>query len=101
VEVINPSSLDKDGFPRPAIELRHPSNIRVEGEFIPIVLVEVPFDFQALKAERPSLALEWRGHTRSLFEDLFENGYLVTDFVFLPGDHPRSFYVLTHGDSTL
>lgn len=101
VDVINPSSFDKDGFPRPAEELRHPSNIRVEGEFIPIVLVEVPFDFQVLKTANPELALEWRLHTRSLFENMFENGYLVTDFVFLPGDYPRSFYALTHGDSTL
>lgn len=101
VEVINPSNFDKDGFPKPADELRHPSNIRVEGEFIPIVLVEVPFDFQALKAAKPELASEWRTHTRALFENLFESGYLVTDFVFLPGDHPRSFYALTHGDSTL
>jgi hypothetical protein len=31
---------------------------------------------------------------------LFEQGYLVTDFVHLPGTHPRSFYVLSHGEST-
>jgi len=101
VEVINPSSLDKDGFPEPAAELSPASNIRVQGEFIPILLVEIPFDFQALKTAKPALALQWRNHTRALFEDLFETGYLVTDFIFLPGSSPRSFYALTHGDSTL
>jgi hypothetical protein len=36
-----------------------------------------------------------------LFEETFSRGYLVTDFVFLPGSQPRSFYVLSHGESTL
>jgi hypothetical protein len=35
-----------------------------------------------------------------LFEGLFEDGYLLTDFVYLPGTQPRSFYVLSHGEST-
>ena len=35
------------------------------------------------------------------FENLFEKGYFVTDFVFLPGVHPRSYYVLSNGESTL
>jgi predicted GNAT superfamily acetyltransferase len=44
--------------------------------------------------------LRWRLHIRAIFEDLFASGYLVTDFAFLPGREPRSFYVLSHGDST-
>jgi predicted GNAT superfamily acetyltransferase len=55
----------------------------------------------ALKAANLDLALRWRLHTRSLFEDLFNRGYLATDFVVLKGTHTRSFYVLSHGDSTL
>ncbi len=66
-----------------------------------LLLVEIPADFMAIRAVKLELALEWRTHTRRLFEGLFERGYLVTDFVHLPGPHPRSFYVLSHGDSTL
>ena len=66
----------------------------------PLVLLEIPSDFQAIKATDASLALRWRLHSRVLFEDLFQRGYLVTDFLYLPGAQPRSFYVLTYGEST-
>jgi predicted GNAT superfamily acetyltransferase len=98
-EVINPSVIDHAGYPRPAAGEWEPQ--WVNGEYPPLLLVEIPSDFMALKAETPSLALEWRMHTRSLFETLFAAGYLVTDFVHLPGTHPRSFYVLSHGECTL
>jgi predicted GNAT superfamily acetyltransferase len=71
------------------------------GADSPLLLVEIPSDFLALKQADPNLASAWRFHTRTLFEDLFQRGYLVTDFIFLPGRHPRSYYVLSHGDSTL
>lgn len=71
------------------------------GNNAPILLVEIPPDFLALKAADPDLASAWRLHTRNLFEDLFLRGYLVTDFIFLPGRQPRSYYALTHGDNTL
>ncbi len=70
------------------------------GHLPPLVLLEIPSDFQAIKAADPSLALRWRLHSRALFEDLFQRGYLVTDFIYLPGGQPRSFYVLTYGEST-
>jgi predicted GNAT superfamily acetyltransferase len=66
-----------------------------------IHLLEIPADFQTLKASDSGLALEWRFHVRQVFEDLFSQGYLVTDFVHLPGLLSRSFYVLSHGESTL
>jgi predicted GNAT superfamily acetyltransferase len=66
-----------------------------------LLLLEIPPDFQALKAADPSLALEWRLQTRALFEDLFAKGYLVTDFLHEPGDPPRSFYVLSYSEATL
>jgi predicted GNAT superfamily acetyltransferase len=65
------------------------------------VLVEIPADFQSLRSADPGLALEWRLHSRALFVELFGLGYLVTDFVHLPGTFARSFYVLTFGESTL
>jgi predicted GNAT superfamily acetyltransferase len=68
----------------------------------PLVLIEIPIDFLAVKAGEPALSLEWRLHTRTVFEDLFGRGYLITDFVHeLEEDPPRSFYVLSHGEATL
>ena len=98
-ELINPSVIDEAGYPHPATGNWEPQ--RVNGKYPPLLLVEIPSDFTALKANKPSLALEWRMHSRDLFETLFATGYLVTDFVHLPGTHPRSFYVLCHGESTL
>jgi len=63
-----------------------------------LLLVEIPFDFPALKAEDLSLGRDWRFYTREVFENAFATGYLVTDFI---NDNGRSFYVLTHGETTL
>lgn len=67
----------------------------------PLLLLEIPADFPAIKATDPALAYEWRQHTRALFQEIFAAGYLVTDFIFLPGSQPRSYYVLSFGDGTL
>jgi predicted GNAT superfamily acetyltransferase len=104
-EILNPSHLDQNGLPRPIRE----QEAITDGEECRIqkltnsslLLVEIPADLTAIKAADPALALEWRLHTRRKFKDLFERGYLVTDFIYLPGKYPRSFYVLSHGESTL
>lgn len=62
-----------------------------------LLLVEIPSDLPALKAADLSLARDWRFYTREVFEDAFAAGYLVTDFVHAKR---RSFYVMTHGEST-
>ena len=62
------------------------------------VLVEIPYDFQALKAADLALARDWRFYAREVFEDAFAAGYLVTDFLL---DQGRSFYGMTHGETTL
>jgi predicted GNAT superfamily acetyltransferase len=63
-----------------------------------LLLLEIPHDLLALKAANLSLAQGWRSFTREVFENAFEAGYLVTDFVH---ENRRSFYVMTHGESTL
>lgn len=63
-----------------------------------LLLVEIPSDFLALKEADLALGRDWRFYSRELFEKAFASGYLVTDFVY---DQGRSFYVLTHGESTL
>jgi predicted GNAT superfamily acetyltransferase len=66
-----------------------------------LILVEIPSDFMTIRVADPGLALEWRLHSRQIFEDLLTRGYLITDFVYLPGIQSRSFYLLSHGESTL
>jgi predicted GNAT superfamily acetyltransferase len=104
-EVINPTEIGEDGLPYPhpndSYEPLPRSTDPGRREVAPLLLVEIPADFQVLKSSNFDLALRWRLHARSLFMDLFNRGYLVTDFVFLKGAHPRSFYVLSHGDTTL
>ena len=63
-----------------------------------LALAEIPSDFPELKEADFALARDWRFFSREFFETAFAQGYLVTDFVF---DQSRSFYVLTHGESTL
>jgi predicted GNAT superfamily acetyltransferase len=63
-----------------------------------LLLVEIPDDFLALKDVDMTLARDWRFYGREIFETSFAAGYLVTDFVHETG---HSFYVLTHGESTL
>jgi len=91
----NSTSLNREGLVVP-----HSVDEPVD-ESADLLLLEIPSDFMSLKATDRALALAWRQHTRMLFQDLFEVGYLVTDFVFLTGRQPRSYYVLSHGESTL
>jgi predicted GNAT superfamily acetyltransferase len=68
----------------------------------PLVLVEIPVDFLGLKIKDPTHALEWRLSTRSIFENLFSQGYLITDFVHTGEEGSiGSYYVLSHGEATL
>jgi predicted GNAT superfamily acetyltransferase len=101
-KVINPTSLDGRGMPQPpsADAVLQPIEAS-QAEAPLLLLLEIPADFYTLRTEDPGLAREWRRHSRALFERLLLLGYLVTDFIYLPGATPRSFYVLSHGESTL
>ena len=55
------------------------------------LLVEIPSDFQSLKAADKDLALDWRLRTRNLFEETFAKGYVATDLLL---DGGRSYYLL-------
>ena len=54
-------------------------------------LIQIPDNFQSIKAADRGLALEWRLQTRRLFEDAFDRGYLATDLLI---DGGRSFYLM-------
>lgn len=61
----------------------------------PTIQVEIPADYQALKAGAPALALEWRQSARDVFETYFSAGYTAIDFVSrVAGGTRRSYYVL-------
>jgi predicted GNAT superfamily acetyltransferase len=92
-EIINPTRLGSDDLPQPSTH--------IESINYPIQLVEIPANFQTLRSLDSALALEWRLHTRAIFEELFGRGYQVTDFIHLDGNSPRSFYVVIYGESTL
>src|SRR5262245_65892316 len=68
--------------------LRAPAPAMVEGGRI---LIQIPSDFQCLKAADRNLALEWRLHARALFEEAFATGYVATDLLVEGG---RSYYLL-------
>ena len=46
----------------------------------PRVWVEIPPGFTEMQQEAPELALEWRHHTRDIFETYFARGYRAVDF---------------------
>lgn len=100
-EVINPARLNEQDWPVPPGEVEFPDTQGDRAGIPVLVLVEIPADFQKLKGDDFELAHGWRLHSRLVFEKLFTNGYLITDFVYMPGKKPRSFYVLTYGEATL
>ena len=95
-QIVNPAEMDPQGLPHP---VNHP--LPQFGKDLPILLVEIPADLPSLKAGNIQLALEWRMHSRLLFESFFAAGYLVTDFVRSANLPVRSYYILIYGDSTL
>jgi predicted GNAT superfamily acetyltransferase len=107
-QVINPTHLGAGSLPnldesRYQAWLGDPSlgGPSLGGDGQPLLLVEIPSDYQDLRARDLALAQAWRMQTRLLFESLFKRGYLVTDFIHLPGASSRSYYVLSFGESTL
>jgi predicted GNAT superfamily acetyltransferase len=100
-EVQSASALMSDGVPlvnppvaveplRPSAKAMAPTAIFREER----ILIQIPADFQSLKSKDRNLALEWRLHTRALFEEAFAKGYLAIDMLVEAG---RSYYLL---DST-
>jgi predicted GNAT superfamily acetyltransferase len=94
IKLLYESPMTRSGIPRPADSFDAPTE--------PLGLAEIPPDFLKLKDKDMSLARDWRYFSREVFTLSFSTGYLVTDFLFdSTGPHPRSFYVLAHGESTL
>jgi predicted GNAT superfamily acetyltransferase len=54
-----------------------PGDLSIEGRRL---WIEVPPSFTEMQQQAPDLALEWRHHTRELFETYFARGYRAVDF---------------------
>lgn len=81
--LINPAEILPNGF------LAAPSTFDPPASSF--CWLQVPPDFPLLKAGASDLALQWRLHTRDLFETYFNAGYTAVDFC--RGDD-RNFYLL-------
>lgn len=91
--LINESSYNAAGLlVPPSNYVSQPSNL---------MLAEIPTDIQSIKRFDFGLARHWREHTRHLFEELFDSGFLVTDFIsHVDADgRPRSYYLLIYQDA--
>jgi len=99
VSIINEIKLNQKDLPVPYQDRM--DTISFQETRPKLTLFEIPGNFQAIKALDLDLALEWRLYSRVVFELFFNQGYLITDFVFMPGDDPRGYYVLTHGEATI
>ncbi len=91
--LVNEATINEAGLPVP------PPNY--VGRQSNLMLVEIPANFQDIKRADMALARRWRMHTRDIFRDMFDSGFIVTDFVFHEDEsgNPRSYYLLTHQDS--
>ena len=62
----------------------------------PVVQVEVPANYQSIKAADPGLAMEWRLVTRQILETYLEAGYVVVGFMSNESElGRRSYYQLS------
>ena len=107
---------------RPTLKLNHLARVGVRPHYTPqtgpdnlprppehfppleaqLIAAEIPSDFMTLKSADFALARDWRFFSREFFETAFAKGYLVTDFIYdKGGEGPRSFYILTDGESAL
>ena len=59
------------------------------------LLVEIPMGVTEMQRAHPNLALEWRMHTREIFETYFGRGYRAVDFL-LSRDAGRGHYLLAN-----
>jgi predicted GNAT superfamily acetyltransferase len=69
-----------------------PANLTVDA---PRVLVEIPAGYSTMQLENPSLALDWRMATRTIFQHYFARRYRVVDF-FLSREAGRGHYLVVN-----
>jgi chorismate synthase len=74
-----------DGAPLVNPVIRNDNSLRSSAPRLdvkaPAIRIAIPLDVQALKARDPSIAVEWRRHTRAAFESYLARGYHVTGYL--------------------
>jgi predicted GNAT superfamily acetyltransferase len=60
-------------------EWRRPTQLLLTLD-TPNIWVEIPPSFTEMQQSAPDLALEWRHHTRDVFETYFGRGYKAVEF---------------------
>jgi len=101
VKILNPSQLNSAGIPLPmSLASVDDLELAASGNDQPILLLEIPADFQAIKRADNALAKAWRQHLRSICEAAFASGYTVIDCVHEAGPRPRSYYVMLRTESS-
>lgn len=86
-KLVNAATVGSDGLLRPSGQ-----DLSIQAK---TVVVEVPADFQSIKATDMSLGVDWRRHTRDIFQNYFHAGYIMTEFVSEMREGLRhSYYVL-------
>lgn len=86
----------------PALEAAtHPLGIAPRQPLLnlddPVILMEVPTDFLAIRQRDRGLAHAWRVATREVLLHYFGRGYRAVDFLLRPGERLRGDYVLARG----
>jgi predicted GNAT superfamily acetyltransferase len=86
--LVNAVQLEPTGFLAPGL-------LRLEIE-APLVQVEIPANYQAVKASDSGLAMEWRLVTRQILEAYLGAGYVVSGFYSKESEiGRRSYYLLS------
>jgi predicted GNAT superfamily acetyltransferase len=67
----------------------------VLGLTVPVLRIEIPTDFPAVRRRDQGAARAWRVATREAFQTYFGRGYRAVDFVLTAGERLRGDYVLT------
>ena len=98
-EILNPTFGDVKEIEPSALQTS--ISLLASRERTPLVMLEIPSDYQSSRNVDPDLAYRWRLLLRVVFHELFLLEYIVTDFIYLPGEIARSFYVFSHGEATL
>ena len=66
-------------------------DLHVQGE---TVLVEIPYEYDAVRTVDPAFLLDWRRETRTAYNHYFGLGYIATDSIVVDSEIPRSYVKL-------
>lgn len=100
-----PSERTWDQAPRALQGTTHPLGVAPTQPDLtlddPVVLVEIPTDFGALRQRDRHLAQAWRMASRETLRHYFDHGYRAVDFALRPAASPRGGAVRLRGDYVL